>query len=62
VDFSPDSQRFVTACWDQTVRVWDVATRKQVLSLPHAAWACLGVAWSPDGQTIAGAVNKTIQF
>ena len=33
VDFSPDSTRFVSASKNRTATVWDIATRKRVLTL-----------------------------
>src|SRR5262249_27600711 len=36
--------------------------QEQVLSIPHASWACASVAWSPNGQTIVGALADGLQF
>jgi WD40 repeat protein/serine/threonine protein kinase len=59
VAFSPDGKLLAScdAIWDQParpgeVKVWDVATRKELLSLVHSAGVfCL--AFSPDGKTLA---------
>jgi WD40 repeat protein len=55
VAFSPDGQRIVTGSWDQTAKVWEAASGRELLSLKgpkgHSApiWC---VAFSPDGQRI----------
>jgi WD40 repeat protein/serine/threonine protein kinase len=52
VAFSPDGTRLATASLDRTVRLWDVATGKELQQLPHAHWV-RSVAFSPDGKFLA---------
>ncbi len=55
VAFSSDGTRLAAACADRSVRLFDVATRKQQkLIEDHADWV-MDVAWSPDGKKIATA-------
>ncbi len=55
VAFSPDSRRLASADGGNgLVKVWDVATRREVLTLKHTSQID-GVAFSPDGRRLAGA-------
>src|SRR5262249_46928611 len=51
VAFSPDGKQVVTASDDQTARVWDVATAKEVRVLLHDS-AVGSAVFSPDGRRI----------
>lgn len=55
IAFSPDGKTLVSASWDRTVRLWDVATGKEMRAfIGHQAQVeC--VAFSPDGKQIASA-------
>ena len=55
VAFSPDGARLASASIDRTVKVWDVATGDEVLSLRGHTGGVLGVAFSPDGDLLASA-------
>jgi WD40 repeat protein len=60
VAFSPDGQRIVTGSDDQTAKVWDSASGKELLTLKgHGSWVS-SVAFSPDGQRIVtGSADQT---
>lgn len=48
---STDAKRLLTAGFgDQTVRLWDVASGKELKSFPNHGAAALGVAFSKDGR------------
>jgi hypothetical protein len=53
VAFSPDGQRIVTGGRDQTAKVWELASGKELLTLKGHSGLVLSVAFSPDGQQIA---------
>ena len=55
VAFTTDGSRLAASCADRSVRVFDMATRKQQLLIEdHADWV-MDVAWSPDGTKLATA-------
>jgi WD40 repeat protein len=50
--FSSDDRRILTGSHDQTARVWDATSGKELLTLNgHSGWVN-SVAFSPDGRRI----------
>jgi WD40 repeat protein len=66
--FSPDSKLLAAGQVDGTVKIWDVATATEWFTfsqpanvLPDISWAVNGLAFSPNGQTLAwGGHDKAI--
>jgi WD40 repeat protein/tRNA A-37 threonylcarbamoyl transferase component Bud32 len=58
MDFTPEGGRLVTGGDDPDLFVWDVATGKHVATL-HAGAAVRAIAVSPDGRSVAAAVDGT---
>ncbi|GEM_PF-6201094 len=55
--FSPDGTRLVTGAGDDTLRIWEVATGTNTLTITLEDWAWR-VAFSPDGAKVAVTYNN----
>ena len=60
VTFSPDGTKVASGGADRAIRIWEVATGKELAVIEdHADWV-LDIAFSPDGKRLAsGARDKT---
>ena len=61
---SPDGRRALSAGFgDRTVRLWDLATGRQVHAFDGHTTRVLGVAFSPDGkQALSSDANCTVRL
>ena len=63
VAFSPDSRTVAGATTDKLVKLWDVATGKDLNTLTGHAQRVTAVAFSPDGKSLAsGSQDRTIRL
>ena len=53
VAWSPDGKRLATGSRDDTAKVWDAETGKELLTLSGHEDSVTSVAWSPDGKRLA---------
>ena len=63
VAFSPDGKVLATASDDNTIKLWNLATKQEIRTLKgHSGWIW-AVAISPDGKILAsGSADKTIKL
>jgi len=63
VAFSPASKRIVSGSSDETLKLWDAKTGKEIQTLKgHSNWV-MSVAYSPDGKRIvSGSADTTLKL
>ena len=61
--FCPNGKLLASGGFDKTIRIWDVATGKNIATLYGHSGDVLAVAFSPDGKTLASAsFDKSIKL
>ena len=62
VSFSPDGQVLASGSSDDTIKLWDVGSRREIATLKGHSYGVSSVSFSPDGQVLAstGSWDDTI--
>jgi WD40 repeat protein len=63
VAFSPDGHTVVSGSHDKTLKLWDVASGRELKTLSGHSDLITAVAFSPDGRTVvSGSHDKTLKL
>ncbi len=63
IAWSPDGKTIATAGFDNTIRLWDAGTRKEIKKFDGHSKLVLTVAFSPDGkELLSGSLDNTAKI
>jgi WD40 repeat protein len=54
VAFSPDGKTLASASMDSTLKLWNVATQQELLTIQRLGTSLVGLMFSPNGQMLVG--------
>jgi WD40 repeat protein len=63
IALSPDGQLLASGSFDNEIKLWDMATRRELRTLSGHKASLRSLAFSPDGQRLAsGSFDETIRI
>ncbi len=61
--FSPDGKYLASGSWDNSVKLWNIESQKEVTTLQGHSESVYSVAFSPDGKYLAsGSADNTVKL
>ncbi len=60
VCFSPDGTKLLTASWDYTLKLWDIASGSELRTFTGHTFAVFSACFSPDGKMIASGAKDNL--
>jgi WD40 repeat protein len=61
--WSPDGRRLISGSGDNTLKIWDAGTGKEIRTLEAHGGGVLGCAWSPDGdRVVSTSLDNTVKI
>ena len=58
LEFLPDGSRLISGSWDRTIKIWDVATGSDALTLTDMTEGATELVVSPDGSQIVSSADS----
>jgi len=63
VAFSPDGKQALSGSWDETLKLWDVETGREIRTIPGHTSIVYAVAFSPNGKrALSGSGDNTLKL
>ncbi|MBQ5892490.1 MAG: WD40 repeat domain-containing protein [Bacteroidales bacterium] len=63
VSFSPDGSKIASTSDDESIKIWDINTKKCIKNIPHAHYkASISASFSPDGKKLVSCGSDGVKI